>query len=176
LIAKENVNNWVLGKVNATKPQLKNCRMRLAAELGVITRENSMGYQVYLQKFENGDSANIPYSELAEILEKYGEIVEGNSGLEFISHVGDICDRVSLSFDVDTGITGITFDRPILHDELPEIIYALLGLNNTCFFGPNLDFVHTRSEMSAHYPEGLTEHLKNGPKKLESSLEAWPST
>jgi hypothetical protein len=133
-----------------------------------------MGYQVYLQKFENGDSANIPYSELVKILEKYGEIVEGNSGLEFISHVGDICDRVSLSGDLDAGISGITFDRPILHEKLPEIIYELLGLNNTCFFGPNLDFVHTRSEMSAHYPEGLTEHLEFGPKKLESPLDAWP--
>jgi hypothetical protein len=135
-----------------------------------------MGYQVYLQKFENGNSANIPYSELVEILEKYGEIVEGDFGLKFISHVGDICDRVSLSGDVDTGITGITFDRPILHEKLPEIIYALLSLNNTCFFGPNLDFVHTRSEMNAHYPEGLIEHLEFGPKKLESPLEAWPLT
>ena len=133
-----------------------------------------MGYQVYLQKFENGDSANIPYGELVEVLEKYGEIVEGNFGLEFISNVGDICDRVSLSGDLDTGITGITFDRPILQEKLPEIIYELLGLNNTCFFGPNLDFVHTRSEMNAHYPEGLTEHLENGPKKLESALDAWP--
>ncbi len=135
-----------------------------------------MGYKVYIQKFENGDPANIPYSELAEILEKYGEIVEGNLGLEFRSNVGDICDYASLSGDLDTGITGITFDRPILHEKLPEIIYDLLSLSNTCFFGPNLEFVHTRSEMNAHYPAGMIEHLANGPKKIESPLDAWPLT
>jgi hypothetical protein len=133
-----------------------------------------MGYQVYIHKFENGDSANIPYSELAEILEKYGEIVEGNFGLEFISNVGNICDCVTLSGDVTTGITGITFYRPVLHDKLHEIIYDLLSLKNTCFFGPNLEFVYARSEMNAHYPAGLIENLDGGPKKIESPFDFWP--
>lgn len=134
-----------------------------------------MGYKVYIQKFENGDSASIPFGELVEILEKFGEIVEGDFGLEFISNVGDICDCVSLTGNLDTGITGITFDRPILHAKLPEIIYELLSLNNTCFFGPNLEFVHTRSEMNDHYPQGLVEHLEGGPKKILSPADAWPS-
>lgn len=43
-----------------------------------------MGYKVHIQKFENGDSASIPFGELVEILEKFGEIVEGDFGLEFI--------------------------------------------------------------------------------------------
>lgn len=135
-----------------------------------------MGYKVYIQKFENGDTTSIPYNELAEILGKYGKIVEGDFGLEFISHVGDICDCTSLVGNLDTGITGITFDRPILHDNLPAIIYELLSLKNTCFFGPNLEFVHTRSEMNDHYPQGLVEHLEKGPKKITSPLDAWPLT
>lgn len=133
-----------------------------------------MGYKVYIQKFENGDFASIPYSELVKILEKFGEVVEGDFGLEFISNVGDICDCASLSGDSDTGITGITFDRPILHDKLPEIIYELLSLNNTCCFGPNLEFVHTRSEMNDHYPKGLVDNLEGGPKKVLSPLDTWP--
>lgn len=135
-----------------------------------------MGYKVYIHKFENGDSAIIPYGELAGVLEKYGEIVEGDFGLEFKSSVGDICDCVSLTGNLGTGITGITFDRPILHAKLPEIIYELLSLNNTCFFGPNLEFVHTRSDMNEHYPKGLTEHLADGPKKILSLAEVWPLT
>jgi len=133
-----------------------------------------MGYKVYLHKFENGDTASIPYSDLVGILEKYGEIVEGDFGLEFASKVGDICDCVSFSGDSTAGITGITFDRPILNDKLPEIIYELLGLHNTCFFGPNVEFVHTRSEMDDHYPKGLIEHLEKGPKKVLSPQDTWP--
>jgi hypothetical protein len=133
-----------------------------------------MGYKVYLLKFENGDIGSIPYGDLVGILKKYGEIVEGDFGLEFVSKVGDICDCMSFSGDSATGITGITFDRPILNDKLPEIIYELLGLSNTCFFGPNLEFVHTRSEMNDHYPKGLVEHLGGGSKKVLSPQDTWP--
>lgn len=133
-----------------------------------------MGYKVYLHKFENGDTASIPYSDLVGILEKYGEIVEGDFALEFASKVGDICDCMSFLGNSATGITGITFDRPILNGKLPEIIYELLGLHNTCFFGPNVEFVHTRSEMDDHYPKGLIEHLENGPKKVLSPQDTWP--
>ncbi len=133
-----------------------------------------MGYQVYIQKFENGDCANIPYDELAIILKKYGKIVEGSFGLEFVSNVGDLCDYAPLSGDLDVGITGITFDRPTLHEKLPVIVYDLLSLKNTCFFGPDLEFVRTRSEMSAHYPKGLFQNLKYGAKKIESPLDSWP--
>ncbi len=133
-----------------------------------------MGYQIYIQKFENGDCANIPYGEFVEILEKYGEIVERNFRLEFFSNVGNICDYATLSGDLDTGITGITFNRPTSHEKLPEIIYEILSLNNTCFFGPNLEFVHTRSEMNAHYPEGWIESLESVPKKIEAPLDSWP--
>jgi hypothetical protein len=133
-----------------------------------------MGYQVYIQKFENGDCAVIPFSVLTNILEKYGSIVEGSFGLEFVSNVGELCDYAPLSGDLNTGITGVTFDRPTLHEKLPEIIYELLSLNNTCFFGPDLEFVHTRSEMNAHYPKGLFENVKCGPKKIGSPLDSWP--
>ncbi len=44
---------------------------------------------------------------------------------------------------------------------------------STCFFGPNLEFVYTRSEMNDHYPQGLIEHLQDGPKKIASPAEAW---
>ena len=135
-----------------------------------------MGYKVYLHKFENGDSASIPYDELLRILQKYGEVVERGFGLEFISQVGDIADSVSLTGNADTGITGITFDRPMSNPRFPEIIYELLGLPNTCFFGPNLKFVHTRSEMNEHYPQGLVEHLPDGPKKIASPADTWPHT
>ncbi len=40
-----------------------------------------MGYKVYIQKFENGDPASIPYNELAEILEKYGDIINKRDGV-----------------------------------------------------------------------------------------------
>jgi hypothetical protein len=133
-----------------------------------------MGYQIYVQKFENGDSASVSFEDVSTVLSSYGEIVEGDFGLQFLSSVGEICDFASLSGDKDTGISGITFDRPTTHEKLPEIIFDLLGLKNTCFFGPDLEFVQTRSDMLVHYPSPLIEDLPSGPETITSATGSWP--
>ena len=46
-----------------------------------------MGYQVMIIKFENGDPGVIPFDEFSATLKNYGEIVETDNGLEFISNI-----------------------------------------------------------------------------------------
>lgn len=135
-----------------------------------------MGYQVYLQKFELGDAASLSAADLFPILEKYGEIVTGPFGLEFHCAVGNIADQVRLTGAVDTGITGVTFDRPTTDAKLPELVYELLSLPNTCFFGADIAFVQTRSEMAAHLPVALIAHLQEGLQRVQSPHEVWPLT
>lgn len=48
-----------------------------------------MGYEVFVYKFEDGDASHIPEGELESILSKYGAIVQGNFGTEFVSSVGE---------------------------------------------------------------------------------------
>lgn len=133
-----------------------------------------MGYQVYVQRFEHGDSAPIPYEELLRVLSRYGEVVDGGFGPAFVSSVGEICDYAPLSGGIDGGFTGITFDRPTDHEKLCEIVFELLGIPNTCFFGPDLEFVQTRCSMEQHFPAALIEHLENGPTIIRSIGDSWP--
>jgi len=133
-----------------------------------------VSYQVFVQKFENGDSGIIPFDELNLILSKYGKIEEGHFGLEFISSVGDICDDAPLSGTSKETITGISFNRPTAFDPLPEIIYDLLSIKNTCFFGPDLEYLHSRSDMTAHLPESLLESVEEGLKVITSPKSSWP--
>ena len=133
-----------------------------------------MGYQVYVQKFEHGDSAFFPFDHLKKVLSPFGDFIEGSFGLEFSFNVGEVCDHASISGNEDTGISGITFDRPTNHMKLPEIIFDLLGIEHTCFFGPDLDFVQSRSEMSGHYPASLIENLPSGPEVITTATGSWP--
>ena len=133
-----------------------------------------MGYQVFVQKFENGDSGIIPFEEIKTVLQKYGTIVKGNFGLEFISSVGEVCDYASITGKSKNSISGISFDRPTDHELLPNIIYDLLSIANTCFFGPDLEYLQARSDISAQLPESLLESVESGLQIIRKSGESWP--
>ncbi len=133
-----------------------------------------MGYEIFIQKFERGDSSEIPFKEFVDVLSQYGRVEEGNFGFEFISSVGDICDHALLHGDEESGVSGITFSRPTTHEKLPYVIYDLLQFENTCFFGPDLEFVHSRNEMVEHFPKSLIENLPDGPEVISSPTNEWP--
>ena len=133
-----------------------------------------MSYQIFVQKFEYGDSAPIPFEQLLDVLSKYGSVEDGHFGLEFVSAVGDICDHAPISGKSKAEITGISFDRPTLHEQLPHLIFDLLSIENTCFFGPDLEYMQSRSEMRQHLPDVLKEHFPHGPEIIKDPLESWP--
>ncbi len=133
-----------------------------------------MGYEVFVYKFEEGEPSGIPRNKLGEVLFKYGTIEEGSFGLEFCPTIGDICDYSSLSTDEEGEILCVQFSRPTMDEKLKDVIFDLLGIKNTCFFGPDLEFLQSRSDMAHHLPESLVEEFPDGLQIIESSGENWP--
>ena len=133
-----------------------------------------MGYEVFIYKFEKGDASGIPHKDVDDILSKYGKVVEGNFGLEFMSSVGDVCDYCSLSADDHGQITCIQFSRPTISEELPEIVFDLLSIQGTCFFGPDLEFMQSRYSLGDNLPDALQEHFPDGPQIITRAGESWP--
>ncbi|MBU3026020.1 MULTISPECIES: hypothetical protein [Zobellia] len=133
-----------------------------------------MSYTVFIHKFKDGDSAHIPFDELEQILSAYGKIETGSFGLEFISSVGEMFEYATLTGSVEDGISGISFDRPTLNETFPLLIFDLLKIKNTCFFGTDLEFVNSRYDMTNHYPKSLIENLPEKPKVISHPKENWP--
>ena len=133
-----------------------------------------MSYEIYIQKFANGESDFIPFNELNLVLQKYGRIEEGDFGFEFISAVGDVCDCAFLSGETLNSITGVSFERPTASDILPNIIFDLLSIENTCFFGTDLQYCQSRTEMKSHLPESILNASENGLEIITTPYEAWP--
>lgn len=121
-----------------------------------------------------GDASVIPRKGVDEILSKYGKVVEGSFGLEFISSVGDVCDYCSLSADEHGQITCIQFSRPTTSEELPKIVFDLLSIEGTCFFGSDLEFMQSRYNVGANLPDGLVAHFPSGPQIIARAGESWP--
>lgn len=133
-----------------------------------------MGYQVFVYKFEAGDASRIDENELQDILAKYGNIEEGHFGTVFISTVGDICESADIMRNGKNEVIGISFSRPTINDLLPKIIFDLLGIKNTCFFGEDMEFMQSRNDLGSHFPDGLRENFPNGPRLISQVGESWP--
>ncbi|SFW37028.1 hypothetical protein [Cellulophaga fucicola] len=132
-----------------------------------------MSYTVYLQKFKNGDPDNIPFDELEKILSSYGIIEKGYSELEFVSNVGEMFEEATFIGNLEDGISGICFNKPSLNDKFSLLIFDLLKIRNTCFFGTDLKFVNSRYEMKTHLPQSLIISIQEEPKVISNAIDNW---
>ncbi|AZZ93510.1 hypothetical protein EUZ85_23415 [Hahella sp. KA22] len=133
-----------------------------------------MSYEFFFQKFENGKAGVIPFEEINAILKNYGEIIGDDSDLEFVSKVGEICERACLFGESRDAISGMVCFRPVQHELLPKIIFDLLSIENTCFFGPGLDYLQARTDISSQLPESLLEGAESGLQIIDSAYNSWP--
>jgi hypothetical protein len=97
----------------------------------------------------------------------------GHSELEFVSNVGEMFEDATFTGNLEDGISGICFNRPTLNDKFPLLVFDLLKIKNTCFFGIDMEFVNSRYVMTNHYPESLTENLPEEPKIISQAMENW---
>ena len=137
-----------------------------------------MSYEVFVQRFESGESAAIPFEELSDILSKFGRIDDGYTGLEFYPDDTYVCDCAPLSGDQPSAITGICFSRPAMdHRPFFRIVFDLLGIGSTCFFGPDLTFMQSRTDSKIVLPGSLNKDFPNGPEVITEieQLHSWPS-
>jgi len=94
------------------------------------------------------------------LLNKWGAVVSGEYGIELVLEEPYLFSVCSLHGDLDTGISGITFERPQNHPLYPELVFDLLSIPNSCYFEPDLDFVYSRMDMNQHYPDGLLSNTE----------------
>lgn len=127
-----------------------------------------------LVKFEQGQQFVIPFQHLKNLLQPYGRLIKHQGDWCFISDVGVICDNANLLGDAEDEIYGISFERPTIHEKLPEIIFDLLQLENTCFFGVDMEFLQSRTAMANHLPEIFQEAFPDGPQLLKDAFSLWP--
>lgn len=133
-----------------------------------------MSYQIFLVKFEYGHETGIPFDHFEKILQPYGRLMKHQNEWCFISDVGEICDSATLLGDIENGFYGMSFDRPTTHKKLPKIIFDLLLLENTCFFGVDMEFLQSRTAMADHLPEVFQENFPDGPQMLQDPFSLWP--
>jgi hypothetical protein len=130
-----------------------------------------MSYSVYLQKFEHGEPASAPYSEVTAIFSLYGSVDAVGSRAEFTPRENTLCEVGFLSGNEQDGIDGISFERPVAGRALPGLIFRLLDLPGMCFFELDCTYVLAKTDVTSDLPEGLAEQCPSGRVTVISSVE-----
>ena len=152
----------------------RNVRFIEQVMLWTLRQKSTMSYSVYVQKFDHGEPANVPYSEVASVLSQYGTIDRVGSRMEFNPHEDNLCEVGFLSgneSDGIDGIDGISFERPVAGRALPDLIFRLLNLPSICFFELDCTYVLAKADITADLPEGLLEQCESGRVTVISSVE-----
>ena len=133
-----------------------------------------MSYDIFVIKFEDGKESAIDFSELQSVLNNYGQLIEHDDEWSFLSSVGELFDNAQLLGDHENGFFGIHIQRPSLHPQLPQFIFDLLAIPNSCFFGTDMDFLQSRTDITADLPDVFQQTFPDGPEVVSDAVAHWP--
>ena len=134
-----------------------------------------MSYDIFVIKFENGTEAAIDFAELQSVLNSYGQLIEHDDEWSFLSSAGELFDNAQLLGDQENGFFGINIQRPTTHPQLSQLIFDLLAIPNTCFFGSDMNFLQSRSDMTSDLPDVFQQAFPDGPRIITNANSVWPS-
>lgn len=133
-----------------------------------------MSYDIFVIKFENGKESAIDFAELQTVLNRYGRLIEHEDEWSFLSSVGELCDNAQLLGDQERGFFGINIQRPTTHPQLSQLIFDLLAIPNTFFFGTDMDFLQSRTVSTSDLPDVFQQTFPEGPEVILDAVAHWP--
>lgn len=133
-----------------------------------------MSYDIFVIKFENGQESAIDFPQLQTVLNRYGQLIEHAGEWSFLSSVGELFDNAQLLGDHENGFFGINIQRPTLHPQLPQFIFDLLSIPGTCFFGTDMDFLQSRTDITSDLPDAFQQAFPDGPEVISDVVANWP--
>lgn len=132
-----------------------------------------MSYDFFVIKFENGKESVMDFHQLQSILANYGKLVGQGDDWEFVSD-DQLFDSAQLLGDEDNGFYGVSFHRPTADRKLAQLVFNLLAIPNSCFFGTDMEFLQARSEITSNLPDVFIQSFPDGAELIDDAFACWP--
>lgn len=129
-----------------------------------------MSFAVLIMRFSKGEPFSMERELLAEILLPFGEIVSTDYGLE-ITTEKNLFEYASVIGEGETEFSGIFFNRPDLNNDLIQLIFDILSIENTYFFDQEMEFLFSRNLESSDLPKDMINNESCDASNIESVYE-----
>lgn len=116
-----------------------------------------MGHDIFLQAHVQGESQDIPTSNVLECFSQFITYKED----AFVDLQFTETDSCTIFFDTTSpSISSLMVSRPCGDERLARCLFRVMELGNFVLLEPGRDgFIVLRQEVIAHFPEGMAEAL-----------------
>ncbi|MCL2658679.1 MAG: hypothetical protein FWD62_14945 [Betaproteobacteria bacterium] len=129
---------------------------------------------LFLQRFENGQPAGMPYRETLNCLMRYGEVGRGKADLELATATDRLAASCTIIGDEKRGVTCIGFERPRFDRELRRLVFELMAQTGCCLFDDALETVYASRKQATELPARFAELCRDGVRRISSAQQLWP--
>ena len=129
---------------------------------------------LYLQRFDNGQPAGMPYADVMTLLARHGSAWRTGGDPAFTFADGSIASACAVIGDADTGVVCIAFERPRYDATLRALVWSLMERLGCAVFDDALHLVNLPLAHPQTPPAALVQACINGVRRIDSPLQLWP--
>ncbi|HEX8988256.1 MAG TPA: hypothetical protein VF816_09850 [Rhodocyclaceae bacterium] len=129
---------------------------------------------LFLQRFESGMPAALPFEPVMELLSRYGKVGRGRGDLEVCFDPGEIAAGCTVVGSAEAGVGCIGFERPRFDKALRRIVWDCVERFGCAVFDDSLDTVYAPLDGIASLPAELAAASANGVRQLGGAQQLWP--
>jgi hypothetical protein len=130
---------------------------------------------LFLQKFDGGVPAKLPYGPLMARLSRVGVLGRGMGDLEVALPADVMAATCTVIGGAEDGIACIGFERPRFDDKLRALVWDCMQEFDCAVFDDTLDTVYSTPGGRADLPAGLLAACRPGARQVSSAQQLWPA-
>ena len=129
---------------------------------------------LFLQRFEQGAVAPMPFQPLMQLLARHGTVGRGQADVELTLAPDTIASGCTVIGDGDTGISCVGFERPRYDAALRQLAWECFTHFGCTIFNDTLDLVYTAPGGAAALPAAMRAACTCGMRAIGSAQQLWP--
>jgi hypothetical protein len=130
---------------------------------------------LFLQKFDGGVPATLPYAPLMARLSRVGVVGRGRGDQEVALPADTMAATCTVIGSAEDGIACIGFERPRFDDKLRALVWDCMEEFGCAVFDDTLDTVYSTPGGKADLPARLLDACRPGARQVTSAQQLWPA-
>lgn len=129
---------------------------------------------LYLQRFDEGAPAPMPFEALMEVLARHGVPGRGRGDMELTLEADQMAAGCTVIGDAAAGAACVGFERPRFDAALRRVVWECMATFGCTVFNDTLDTVYSSVDGQGALPSDFVAACVNGVRQVGGAQQLWP--
>jgi hypothetical protein len=145
----------------------------LECALSAFDKDGAMTAFLFLQRFENGQPATMPFGEVTAILGRHGKTGRGRGDLEVTFESDTTAAGCTVAGDARNGVICVGFERPRYDSALRNTVWECMQALQCAAFNDTLDTIYVPSGGASALPASWHGAAPGPVRQITSAQQLW---